>query len=176
MEEVLDRLRLEGLEWCTIPEVHASWLERSIEEDEIRQVVFELEGDKALGTNGFSMCFFRICQNIVKDDLLSVFKLFFHTGVVCKSMNSNFITLIPKKERSAKVKDFRPISLTLSVYKILGKMLANILERILASTISMQQSARVEGRQILDATLVANEVVRDLEGEQKERGRFQVRL
>lgn len=42
--------------------------------------------------------------------------------------------LIPKKKNASKVKEFRPISLIISVYKILVKVLANGLRRVLSST------------------------------------------
>lgn len=57
-----------------------------------------------------------------------------------------------------RIKDFRPINLISSVYKIL----ANRLSKVLASTITFDQTAFVKGRQILDAALVANEVMKDV--------------
>ena len=59
-------------------------------------------------------------------------------------------------------KDFRPISLTTSFYKIIAKTLANRLKPTLPESISENQLAFVKGRQIIDTILMANEVV-DLE-------------
>ena len=37
----------------------ASWLERDFEEEEVREVVKAMNGDKVLGPNRFSMVFFQ---------------------------------------------------------------------------------------------------------------------
>lgn len=40
------------------------------------------------------------------------------------SMNSSFITLEPKKDKSVMIKDFGPISFVTSVYKLITKVLS----------------------------------------------------
>ena len=57
----------------------------------------------------------------------------------------------------AHIKDFRPISLMGSVYKLLSKVLANRLRVVLDNLISETQNSFVGGRQILDSVLIANE-------------------
>ena len=57
------------------------------------------------------------------------------------------------------LKDFRPISLIGVLYKLLAKVLANRLKTVVGEVVSEFQHAFIQGRQILDAVLIANEVV-----------------
>jgi hypothetical protein len=74
-----------------------------------------------------------------------------------KSINSTFISLIPKIQGAKEIKDFRPISLVGGVYKIISKVLANRMRRVMDKIISKPQNTFVKERQILDSILIANE-------------------
>ena len=63
-----------------------------------------------------------------------------------RSLNASFLTLIPKKCNVVSIKDFRPISLVGSVYKLLYKVLANRLRAVLDNLISESQNSFVGGR------------------------------
>ncbi|RVX19154.1 CLIP-associated protein [Vitis vinifera] len=72
------------------------------------------------------------------------------------SLNTTFLVLIPKKGGAEDLGDFRPINLLGGLYKLLAKVLANRLKKV-EKVVSMDQNAFVRGRQILDASLIANE-------------------
>ena len=119
--------------------------------EEILQVVRDLEGDKASGPDGFTMAFYHHCWRVVEKDVLAVFEEFFQHCKFEKSFNATFIALIPKKIDASNVRDFRPISLVGSVYKILAKVLANRLRVVLDQLIFETHNSFVGGRQILDS-------------------------
>ena len=48
-----------------------------------------------------------------------------------RSLNSTYIVLIPKRGGVEDLKDFRPISLIGSIYKLIAKVLANRLKKVM---------------------------------------------
>ncbi|RVX09132.1 hypothetical protein CK203_013752 [Vitis vinifera] len=63
------------------------------------------------------------------------------------------------RDKVPELKDFRPISLVGSLYKLLAKVLANRLKQAVGEVVSEYQHAFIQNRQILDAALIANEAV-----------------
>lgn len=107
----------------------------------------------ALG--GFSMAFYQDKWVLIKEDLVKVFQELFERIILNSSMFERFVYLIPKKENVIEVKDFRPISLIVSVFKIFAKVFANLVKGMLSSTISDMQGAFVVGdRSWINASLL----------------------
>ena len=101
-------------------------------------------------------------------DIMKVLEEFYRSGIINGISNETYICLVPKKLNSCRVRDFRPITLVTSLYKIIVKVLAKRLWVVLGETISKSQGAFVTERQILDVVLVANEVVEDYKSGNKE--------
>ena len=57
------------------------------------------------------------------------------------------------------ISDYRPISLVTSLYKIIAKVLLGQLHKVFQDAIFLTEGVFVEGRQILDVVLIANELV-----------------
>nr|GEZ17643.1 RNA-directed DNA polymerase, eukaryota [Tanacetum cinerariifolium] len=98
-------------------------------------------------------------KEIKEADVVDAIRWFFETGKIPKGGNSSFITLIPKIPSANMVKDYRPISLIGSVYKIIAKILANRLTTVLGDLVNEIQSAFVTDRQLLDGLFILNELV-----------------
>ena len=87
---------------------------------------------------------------------MAFFDHFHRSAEFERSLNASFLSLIPKKNNALNIKDFRPINLVGSVYKLLSKVLANRLRRVMDNLISESQNSFVGGRQFLDSVLFAN--------------------
>lgn len=129
------------LDWKSISLEKASRLERPFEEEELKREIWNMGTEKAPGPDGFFEGFFQACWDIVKVDLLKVLDEFHRIGKIGVSINSMFISLVPKKDRSVRVKDYRPISLVTSLYKIIAKILSSRLNEVISDTILENQSA-----------------------------------
>jgi len=88
---------------------------------------------------------------------MKVFHDFHDSGKFKRSLNATFLAPIPKILGAVNRKDFRPINLMDSIYKIIAKILANRLKMVLEKIISKSQNTFIQARQILDPILIANE-------------------
>eukprot|EP00253_Pinus_taeda_P036718 PITA_36718 len=142
-------------------------LNRAITLEEVEEVVKDMPNGKALGPDGFAIDFYKACWEIIKTKVWEVVGDSQRFSSILNSLNSTFITLIPKEEEANTLSKFRPIALCNVVYKIISKVIANRLKPILLGIISEEQSGYVEGRQIMDNILLAQEMIHTLQTQKK---------
>jgi hypothetical protein len=85
--------------------------------------------------------FYKSCWSIIKSDVMAAISCWNQKFKKIGSLNSAYITLLPKKEGAQHVKDLRPISLIHSFAKLVTKLLANRLAEWLQHMVNPTQSA-----------------------------------
>ena len=114
----------------------ATKLEEMFTKEEIQAALFRINEDKALGLDGFPLAFWSFSWDFVKEEVLGFFREFFEHSQFVKSLNVTFLVLVPKRRTVEDLQDLRPISLVGGIYKILTKVLANRIKRVMGLIIS----------------------------------------
>lgn len=96
----------------------------------------------------------------MKHDVIQMVKDFFEMGIMDRRRNKTLVTLIPKHADAKSIKEFRPISFCTIVYKVIAKVMAKRMSRVLHSIISKSQASFVPGQDIHDHILLAYELVK----------------
>ena len=118
---------------------------------------------KASGPDGMFTIFFQKYWNIVGNDVICMVLNVLNFNILVAEINKTNITLVPKKKNPAKMTEFRPISLSNVVYKLISKVLASRLKIILPQIITENHSAFLLVQLIIDNMLVAFELMHYLD-------------
>jgi hypothetical protein len=128
---------------------------------EIKKIIFESNIDKSPGPDGFGAKFYKTHWEDFKNIIHEVIKEFFTSGKLLKSLNHTFITLVPKVKIPSDLGDYRPIACCNFIYKIIASILSNRIKNFLKYLISENQCAFIPGRQIIENSLLAHELIRN---------------
>ena len=118
--------------------------------DELKEAILGMEKNKIAGLDGFNNEFLKACWDIIKLDVTELIIAFHAGNVNLESINTSYITLIPKKEVPISPNDFRPISLLNGVLKIITKLLANRLQKVILKMVHINQYGFLKNRVIQD--------------------------
>nr|XP_009771105.1 PREDICTED: uncharacterized protein LOC104221690 [Nicotiana sylvestris]XP_016492827.1 PREDICTED: uncharacterized protein LOC107812285 [Nicotiana tabacum] len=118
------------------------------EEPDVLAALNSYAPDKVSGPDCYTMAFFQKCWEVLKSNFMGALNHYYQHGHMVKSCNASFIALIPKEKCSIELKDFRLISLIGSVYKLVAKILAERMKRVIRKLDSSQQSAFVKNKKL----------------------------
>lgn len=96
---------------------------------------------KASGLDGMPTIFFQHYWASIGDDVVKAVLSCLNSGNIFPGLNHTFITLIPKVKSPEYITKFRPMALCNILYKLVFKVLANRLKRVLPQIILESQSA-----------------------------------
>ena len=99
--------------------------------DEVRATINGLNAEGAPGPDGIPVFFYNQCWDRVAPDVMALMNEFHARSARMDSIHRAYIALLHKVQGAEQVGDFRPISLSNSIYLIIAKVLANRLRRLL---------------------------------------------
>ena len=124
-------------------------LEKSISLDKLQHAIKGMARGKNPGNSGLQVDFYIVFWNFINQFLLDAFTYALQTGKMSYLQRQGIITLIPKKDRDLLyVKNWRPIILLNTDYKILSKLYANQIKNVLEKIVHKNQSGFLKGRHI----------------------------
>ena len=139
---------LEGLPQLSLDEKAALDCELTLEE--LKAAVNQMATGKAPGIDGLSTDFYKHFWNTIGPDLHEVFIEGITTGFLPVSCQRAVLSLLPKKGDLALLKNWRPVSLLCTDYKVLSRALSNRLKVVLELIIHSDQTYCVPDRSIMD--------------------------
>ena len=110
-----------------------------------------MQPNKSPGSDGLSSSFYLKVFHLIGDTLCKIINKAYAKGELSLSQKLSYITLICKDEsRADEMKCYRPISLVNIDYKIISKVIATMLGKILPKIIGFDQTSAIKGRSIFD--------------------------
>lgn len=109
--------------------------------EEVLTTLQQMTPLKSPGPDDFNPGFYPSYWHIVGDEVTYVALKFQNDGIFDDDINFTYLVLISKIKNPMSYFDFRPITIFNVIYKIVSKVLANRLKKILPDIISKTQSA-----------------------------------
>lgn len=156
--DILSQLNVINLFPTFFNEEEAKSLEQQVSLEEIKNALCQFSKDKSLGPDGWPCEFYLHFFDILGEELLQMVEYSRMEGYMSRTLNSTFLTLIPKVDRAKSFGDFRPIALCNLAYKLMTKIITNRLKPKLEDFLSRELFGFLGNRQILDDVGITQEV------------------
>ena len=128
-----------------------------------------MHSTKSPSLDGMSAVFYQKFWDIVSNDVVNMVLNVLNYDMSMADINKTYITLVLTNNNPSRITEFRPISQSNVIYKLIAKVLANQLKLILPHIISENQSAFTTGRLITDNVLIAFEMMHYLEHKKEDK-------
>ncbi|CAM2118676.1 unnamed protein product [Caretta caretta] len=125
---------------------------------EFSEALRRMPTNKSPGMDGLTVEFYRAFWDILGPDLVTVSAESLQSGVLPLSCRRAVLALLPKKGDLRDLRNWRPVSLLSTDYKIVAKAISLRLGSVMADVVHPDQTYTVPGRSIFDNLFL----VRDL--------------
>uniref|UniRef100_A0A670IRT8 Reverse transcriptase domain-containing protein n=1 Tax=Podarcis muralis TaxID=64176 RepID=A0A670IRT8_PODMU len=134
-----------------IPTDKKEQLNTPIKIEEIKEAIKDLKRGKAPGPDGFTASYYKEMKSVLMMPLKEVMNNILRERDIPETWKEAYITFIPKQDSDlTQVKNYRPISLLNTDYKIFAGILAKRMKSILLEIIHKDQAGFLPGRQMKD--------------------------
>ncbi|KAJ4921989.1 hypothetical protein JOQ06_002022 [Pogonophryne albipinna] len=131
-----------------VPEEDHAELEAELSAQELQEALQSMQNGKAPGIDGLPADFYKALWPVIGDDLLSVLRDSLSNGRLPLICRRAVITLLPKKGDLQEIKSWRPVSLLCTDDKLLSKVLATRLRKVMEHVVHVDQTYCVPSRLI----------------------------
>ena len=126
---------------------------------EIYNIIKTMALNKTPGVDGLPVEFYLENWERIKNDILAIYDTVLDTGYLGKSQKRGIITIIPKTNNTLDIRNYRPISLLCTDYKILSKLFAERIKRLLHKVINNKQFCGIPGRSINQCNMELRDMI-----------------
>ena len=144
-----DKCSLLQADLPTLTENDKTFCDKVITLEECGKGLQALPNNKSPGSDGFTTEFYKFFWINIKHYVYNSFIYSFENGLLSIDQRRAILTLLPKPEKDLRLlKNWRPLSLLNTDYKILTKLLASHLQKLLPNIINEDQTGYLKGRYI----------------------------
>nr|XP_016504508.1 PREDICTED: uncharacterized protein LOC107822473 [Nicotiana tabacum] len=130
--------------------------------DEVREAIFTMNPDSAVGLDGYNGIFFQTCWNIAKQNIMDFVAEFFNEKELTKFYTHTCLALIPKVENHSTFSDLRPISLSNYTNKTISRIISRRLNPLLNKLVSRNQSDFISSRLITENVMLTQKIIHNI--------------
>ena len=147
----IDMTIFEGTDLPKLSDKSVEICDEVITLQEVGRALKELPNKKTPGTDGFTADFYKFFWPNIKDIVFESLTYAFDNNTLSIEQKRGILSIIPKKGKDLRrLKNWRPLSLLNTDYKILTKLLASRLQKVISEIVSLDQSGYIKGRYIGD--------------------------
>ena len=121
--------------------------------------VLRLSSNKSPGSDGLPIEFYRCFWSLLGPDLVAILNYSYTHGSLSDTQPRGIIRLLLKKDDPLELKNWRPISLVNTDYKICTKVLANRLRKVLPRIINKDQTCGIPDRSIYENLFLLRDTI-----------------
>ena len=144
IDEYLSNINIENI----VSDEDKHELDKMPREIECRNVMMSMKDNRAPGYDGIPIEYYKCFWDLINDVYMKMINECWQVKDLPISMRTAILSLIHKSNDKDRLKNYRPISLMNSDYKILAFIFADRLQKVIHYIVNQDQSAYVKGRYI----------------------------